>query len=90
MRWTQGHEVCICNLGRLCVLFLYNTLLFLTVPLSTQEYKWVAEISQESLIKCQRGGGEGGGEESWGVAGVGWTDILSRGYVGSYTPSCFI
>ena len=58
----------------------------LTVPLSTQEYKWVAEISQESLIKCQRGGGE----ESWGVAGVGWTDILSRGYVGSNTPSCFI
>ena len=36
------------------------------------------------------GGGQGGGEESWGVAGVGWTDILSRGYVGSNTPSCFI
>ena len=36
------------------------------------------------------GGGEGGGEESWGVAGVGWTDILSRGYVSSNIPSCFI
>ena len=32
----------------------------------------------------------GWGEESWGVAGVGWTDILSRGYVGSNIPSCFI
>ena len=74
VRWTQGHEVCICNLARLCVLFLYNTLLFLTVPLSTQEYKWVAEISQESLIKCQGGGG-GRGELGSSRRGMDWHPV---------------
>ena len=32
---------------------------FLSVPLSSQEYKWIEEISQGSLMKCQ-GGREGG------------------------------
>ena len=27
-------------------------LFFLTMPLSTHEYKWVPEISQENLMKC--------------------------------------
>ena len=42
-----------------CVLFLGKTLLTtLTVPLSTQEYKWVVANYQGNLTYCKGGGGE--------------------------------
>ena len=52
---------------------------FPPVPLSSQEYKWIAEISQGSLIKCQ-GGREGGG----GNRGMDWHPSR-EGLVGSYS-----
>ena len=49
-----------------------------TVPLSTQEYKWVAKISQGSLKKCQWGG--------WGP----WDGLASHQGGSSKTPSRFM
>ena len=46
-----------------CVVFLCRTLYYL----STQEYKWVPEISQGNLMKCQEGRGRGGGGGNHGV-----------------------
>ena len=54
----------------MCCVLIQNTLY---VSLSTQEYNWVAELSQGSLVKC-RGGGRGG-------VTMGWTGILSGGRV---------
>ena len=69
--WTWGQKVWVPDLAEsmCCVLGKKNTF-FLTVLLSTQEYKWVPAICQGCLMKCLGGnlgidwhpigGGEGG------------------------------
>ena len=52
--------------GRVIVLCSWARHFTLTVPLSTQEYKWVKENCQGNLKKC------------WEVD-LGWTSIPSRG-----------
>ena len=61
--WTQGQEVWV-PVNVLCSCAEHFTL---TVPLSTQEYKWVPEISQGNLMKWQEGRGGRGGEGNHGV-----------------------
>ena len=66
--WTWGQKVWVPDLAESMCCVLGN--FFLTVLLSTQEYKWVLAICQGCLMKCLRGnlgidwhpigGGEGG------------------------------
>ena len=62
----------------MCCVLIQNTLY---VSLSTQEYNWVAELSQGSLVKC-RGGGEGGSNH-----GMDWHPVWGES---GDTPSCFM
>ena len=62
----------------MCCVLIQNTLY---VSLSTQEYNWVAELSQGSLVKC-RGGGGGGGNH-----GMDWHPVWGES---GDTPSCFM
>ena len=49
----------------------------LTVPLSTQEYKWVLVNCEGNLTKC------------WGGGNLQWTSIPSRGVVILQVTSCY-
>ena len=72
--WTQGQEVWV-PVNVLCSCAKHFTL---TVSVSTQEYKWVAKISQGNLIKC-KGGERGGGRDNGGMdlhPVQGWVVIL--------------
>ena len=59
--------------GRVIVLCSWTRHFTLTVPVSTQEHKWVLVNCQGNLIKC------------WGRATCDWTSIPSGG--GSQTPT---
>ena len=48
--------------GRVIVLCSWARHFTLTVPLSTQEYKWVLANCQGNLTKCWGPGGGGGGD----------------------------
>ena len=84
--WTQGQEVCICNQACAGLRFKRSAVetsgwvmcFVLTVPLSTKEYKWVAEIynSQGKPDEMLWGGRRRGG---WVT--MWWISILSRGWV---------
>ena len=62
-----------------CVVFLGKKHFFLTVLLSTQEYKRVLAICQGCLMKCLGGN-----------LGIDWHPIGGGERVGSKTPSCFM
>ena len=81
----------------MCCVLIQNTLY---VSLSTQEYNWVAELSQGSLVKCRGGGGGGGGTVGWAGSlcggggggggsnqGMDWHPVWGES---GDTPSCFM